>query len=666
MDSWNDDISQESTDFLFRKTQDVYRDDDEEETEEAKWARLHRVYGANPDLEDLATLGEKRNQPGGSGIRDQQHSRPSLWEQGEQQAASDEEDDSDTSSYYSCWDGSGGSAPEEETGKMGCDTRPTGKSTNFISITDEVANQCESSVIFIPKRFDGTDSWQAYKCHFLNCKEGNGWSDSEACRYLKARLEGDATLVLTHTKNKTLSELLGALDTRYGVAAPDFVVRARLRDMLQDKDQSLQSYADSLNKAVVGRPGEETVEAKIVLEQFLHGLHDIKVKRYVCKRQPTELQEALKLAHECVEIEKWMADSTFRQQWPAEKVSALQDEMAKLKSENAQLRQELKTKDEVVAAVKAQTARTFAEIKESQGFIVRQTEKFTPNEQIRAEYSDSSSSGSYSADSDDLFDDSARKARRARNKRFKNNYPPKNRTGRQKWAGRAVGPATEADIAADSDLEPIQKVVQAVTRERCPGDSYYVWAEIDVSVPNVLFVLDTGAMVSLLNKKVFDEIPECARPVVRDTTATLTSVNTQSVRTYGIVTLEINLQGVRFKHDFWLCDMSESGIIGMDLLRAQKAIIDFSRDRVMFGAQFVRVSNGSGAFVKNRVVACRNVQVPPGHEAIIPCKTYQKRVKQRSNRCPISMVRPSRSALVYKGLAVARCMVNTAATVIPM
>ena len=73
MDSWNDDISQESTDFLFRKTQDVYRDEDEEEAEEAKWASLHRVYGVNPDVEDLATLGEKRNQPDGGGIRDQHH-----------------------------------------------------------------------------------------------------------------------------------------------------------------------------------------------------------------------------------------------------------------------------------------------------------------------------------------------------------------------------------------------------------------------------------------------------------------------------------------------------------------------------------------------------------------------------------------------------------------
>ena len=84
--------------------------------------------------------------------------------------------------------------------------------------------------------------------------------------------------------------------------------------MLQGKYQSLQSYADSLNKAIVGKPGDEAIEAKIVLEQFLYGLRDAKVKRYVCKRQPTELQNSLKLAHECVEIAKRIADSVFRQQ----------------------------------------------------------------------------------------------------------------------------------------------------------------------------------------------------------------------------------------------------------------------------------------------------------------------------------------------------------------
>lgn len=73
-------------------------------------------------------------------------------------------------------------------------------------------------------------------------------------------MEGDATLVLSHTKNKTLSKLLGALDTRYGVAAPNFVVRDRLRDMLQFENQSLQSFADSLNRAVVGKSDEEAVE----------------------------------------------------------------------------------------------------------------------------------------------------------------------------------------------------------------------------------------------------------------------------------------------------------------------------------------------------------------------------------------------------------------------
>ena len=201
-----------------------------------------------------------------------------------------------------------------------------------------------------------------------------------------------------------------------------------------------------------------------------------------------------------------------------------------------------------------------------------------------------------------------------------------------------------------------------MAREHCPCDSYYVWAEIHIKIPNVLFVLDMGTMVSLLDKKVFDEISECARPVIRDTTATLTSVNTQNVRTYGI---EINLQGVRFSHDFWLCDMSQSGIIGMDMLRAQNAIIDFSRDRVVWSEIRAGVQWKRGVY-KSRVVSCKSIKVPPGHEAIIKCKTYQNRVKRRSKRCPLSMVRPLGSALVNRGFAVACCMINTADTVIPV
>ena len=56
IDDWNDDITQDSADFLFRKTQDVYREEEPEESEEAELARLHRAGAADADINDLLAI----------------------------------------------------------------------------------------------------------------------------------------------------------------------------------------------------------------------------------------------------------------------------------------------------------------------------------------------------------------------------------------------------------------------------------------------------------------------------------------------------------------------------------------------------------------------------------------------------------------------------------
>ena len=119
--------------------------------------------------------------------------------------------------------------------------------------------------------------------------------------------------------------------------------------------------------------------------------------------------------------------------------------------------------------------------------------------------------------------------------------------------------ADEADFASESGVEPMQRVMQVVTREHWPGESYYVWNELHPEIPSALFVLDTEA---LLSKSVFAELLEQLRPEIRQTGVRLESVNTHAVTTYGIVTLHLDIQGVRYNHDFWLCDISDSGIIG--------------------------------------------------------------------------------------------------------
>ena len=56
IDDWNDDITQDSADFLLRKTQDVYREEEPEELEEVKQARLHRAGAADAEIDDLLAI----------------------------------------------------------------------------------------------------------------------------------------------------------------------------------------------------------------------------------------------------------------------------------------------------------------------------------------------------------------------------------------------------------------------------------------------------------------------------------------------------------------------------------------------------------------------------------------------------------------------------------
>ena len=144
-----------------------------------------------------------------------------------------------------------------------------------------------------------------------------------------------ATLVLEAARqlqcNCSFNALLTALDTRYGIAAPEFVTKARLRDIFQQEGQSLRAYADLLTKHVGIKPGSESVEERIVLEQFLHGILDVKVRRYVNKRNPVSIDDAIRLGRECEEVRDWMSESV--DQTGVNKIHDLESEVASLKQE---------------------------------------------------------------------------------------------------------------------------------------------------------------------------------------------------------------------------------------------------------------------------------------------------------------------------------------------
>lgn len=157
-----------------------------------------------------------------------------------------------------------------------------------------------------PKKFDGKN-WSGYKLHFLSVAQANCWNQNEAARVLKSSLDDDVAMMLRRRLRRgdaTLEDVFAALDDRFNVPGPDYVLRSRVRRTIQKPNQPVIQFQKELMRVLACRvDAEESPEA---LEQFVHGLVDPKMQKYVAKRQPDDIHEALLYAREYEETNAWM------------------------------------------------------------------------------------------------------------------------------------------------------------------------------------------------------------------------------------------------------------------------------------------------------------------------------------------------------------------------
>ena len=104
----------------------------------------------------------------------------------------------------------------------------------------------------------------------------------------------------------TIHALFKALDERYNVPGPDYVLKGKVRRTMQRPGQTVDQYQMELVKVLSGRL--DTDESEVALEQFIFGLSDPRMAKYVAKRYPADLHDALKFAREYEETSTWMGN----------------------------------------------------------------------------------------------------------------------------------------------------------------------------------------------------------------------------------------------------------------------------------------------------------------------------------------------------------------------
>ena len=156
------------------------------------------------------------------------------------------------------------------------------------------------------------------------------------------------------------------------------------------------------------------------------------------------------------------------------------------------------------------------------------------------------------------------------------------------------------------------------------GTSFYVYAEISHQLPEMQFIIDTGAGVSLIPESVYQLLPTEDKPTLEKTARNVFCGNEQGIRISGIAYMPIKLQQIEYQAAFHVSPDVQKGILGSDFLERYDAHVQVARRKLLFNNRSIDIYDSRGLPLCHRIVADQTVFVPPGARYVIPAKVVKK------------------------------------------
>ena len=155
----------------------------------------------------------------------------------------------------------------------------------------------------MPRRFDGTDSWEEYLIHFNTVAGLNGWTQEDRAHFLVASLDGEARGSLTTMYQQgtlgNLGAILNTLAQDFGNQSRAPVYRAELKCRRRKEGETIADLARSIRKLASLAYPEVTpaVQETLATDSFREAL-DYETAWAVQQAQCTSMAQAAKIAME--------------------------------------------------------------------------------------------------------------------------------------------------------------------------------------------------------------------------------------------------------------------------------------------------------------------------------------------------------------------------------
>ena len=140
---------------------------------------------------------------------------------------------------------------------------------------------------------------------------------------------------------------------------------------------------------------------------------------------------------------------------------------------------------------------------------------------------------------------------------------------------------------------------------------------------NLRFLVDTGAVVTVLSSRVYQALPEALRPPLKQPPEALKleMANDELLAIDGVVDTKFDIDGRNFEHKMYVAPIAEEGLLGMDFLCANDYELGARYGLKLNGLWVCTETRDSASLIQNaRVTLKEDVTVPANSQVILPGK----------------------------------------------
>ena len=170
-----------------------------------------------------------------------------------------------------------------------------------------------------------------------------------------------------------------------------------------------------------------------------------------------------------------------------------------------------------------------------------------------------------------------------------------------------------------------------------------------------MFLIDSGAGVSILPEELYRQIPEADRPPLVKTDLDIRAGNMTQIDIIGRIHLLVRIQHLDYQCIFHVSRDAVQPILGMDFMQRYRAFLDTGRRKLVFNNRQIKAYDSNGMEIKHRVEMLQTTMIPPNRRFVVQGKIRGRGVLKDDDAL---VVEGARTLFAKKGMVVARVLVK--------